>query len=122
MNEGQYQGKQILSARAVKEMATLQYASARCSFRSRAWLDDQQRALRKLLWHNGAVPGFFTYMAINPDKKSGVVLFCNKYNPLEGGLGILADPLVDLRELAIELLDRLAPPVPTKTVTGKMGQ
>lgn len=111
MNDGKYQGKQILSAKAVKEMATLQFAAKEArSGVGLGWMINNQRG-RKLLWHNGAVPGFFTYIAINPDKKSGVVLFCNKYNPLEGGLGLLADPLVDLRELAIELLDRLTPPV-----------
>ena len=109
LNEGKYQGKQILSAKAVKEMATLQFAAkdARSGV-GLGWMINNIRG-RKLLWHNGAVPGFFTYIAINPEKKSGVVLFSNKYNPLEGGLGLLADPLVDLRELAIDLLDRLEP-------------
>ncbi len=107
LNEGKYLGKQILSAKSVKEMATLQFAApdARTGV-GLGWMISNVRG-RKLLWHNGAVPGFFTYIAINPEKKSGAVLFCNKYNPLEGGLGLLADPLVDLRELAIELLDRL---------------
>ena len=107
LNEGKYQGKQILSAKSVKEMATLQFAApeARTGV-GLGWMITNFRG-RKLLWHNGAVPGFFTYLALNPEKKSGVVLFCNKYNPLEAGLGLLADPLVDLRELAIELLDRL---------------
>lgn len=109
LNEGKYQGKQILSAKAVKEMATPQFAAKDArSGQGLGWMINTIRG-RKLLWHNGAVPGFYTYIAINPDKKSGAVLFCNKYNPLEGGLGLLADPLVDLRELAIELLDRLEP-------------
>jgi CubicO group peptidase (beta-lactamase class C family) len=115
MNEGKYHGKQILSANSVKEMATLQFSGKDAkSGVGLGWMISNARG-RKLLWHNGAVPGFFTYLAINPDKKSGVVLFCNKYNPLEGGLGLLADPLVDLRELAIELLDRL--PLPTQTLS-----
>jgi CubicO group peptidase (beta-lactamase class C family) len=107
LNEGKYLGKQVLSARSVKEMATVQFApkDARSGI-GLGWMISYNRG-RKLLWHNGAVPGFFTYIAINPEKRSGVVLFSNKYSALEAGLGLLADPLVDLRELAIELLDRL---------------
>ena len=118
LNEGRFQGKQILSAKSVHEMGTLQFAAPNAPTGvGLGWMITNLRG-RKLLWHNGAVPGFFTYLALNPEKKSGVVLFCNKYNPLEGGLGLLADPLVDLRELAIELLDRM-PEIEARSEVGK---
>jgi hypothetical protein len=46
-------------------------------------------------------------MGIDPDRKVGVVLFCNSMNSLGLGLGAHTDPLVDLRTLALELLARL---------------
>ena len=59
-----------------------------------------------MLWHNGAIPGFYAQMAIDPRKKLGVVLFCNKFDTLATALGVAPDVLVDLRDLALELLDR----------------
>jgi hypothetical protein len=48
-------------------------------------------------------------MTADPEKRLGVVLFANKHNPLEGAFGVLVDPLIDLGDLAVELLDRLEP-------------
>jgi CubicO group peptidase (beta-lactamase class C family) len=110
LNEGKYHGKQIVSAKSIAEMAKLQFAKKdEKSGQGLGWMIDQSPR-RRLLWHNGAVPGFFSYMAIDPGRKVGVALFMNLYNPLEVVLGVHADPLLDLRELSIELLARLNAP------------
>ena len=56
---------------------------------------------RKLLWHNGAVPGFHTFTAIEPQSKVGAVFFCNR------SINLQEEPLRDLSWLAVELLEKL---------------
>ena len=110
LNNGKVGDKQVVSAASVSMMRQLQFAKKdERTGQGLGWMIGSFRG-RPLLWHNGAVPGFFSYIAAEPQKKLGVVLFCNKYNPLEAVFGALVDPLVDLRELALELLDRLEPP------------
>jgi CubicO group peptidase (beta-lactamase class C family) len=109
LNRGKVNGKQLLSARSVAEMAKLQYAKKdERSGVGLGWMIAPHHD-RQILWHNGAVPGYFSYMAIDPAKGNGVVLFTNKYTVLEPAFGLFTDPLVDLRQLALELLERLQP-------------
>src|SRR5439155_18768507 len=105
LNDGKVEGKQLLSAGAVKEMARLQFAGKNeRDGQGLGWMINMIRG-RRMLWHNGAVPGFYTQMAIDPVKKLGVVLFCNKFDTLGAVLGLATDPMIDLRSLAIELLE-----------------
>jgi CubicO group peptidase (beta-lactamase class C family) len=107
LNNGKIGGSQIISAKAITEMAQPQFSKAgEKSGAGLGWMIEHTPR-RKLLWHNGAIPGFYSQMAIDPDRKVGVVLFTNSHNTLESSLGIHADPLADLRDLAIELLARL---------------
>jgi CubicO group peptidase (beta-lactamase class C family) len=109
LNGGKVGGKQLLSVKSVAEMARLQFAKKdEKSGVGLGWMIESAGG-RRVLWHNGAVPGFYTYMAIDPDKRLGIVLFSNKFNQLEAALGVMVDPLLDLRVLAFALLDRLKP-------------
>jgi CubicO group peptidase (beta-lactamase class C family) len=107
LNNGKLGNTQIVRAKSIAEMAQPQFAKpGEKSGAGLGWMIEHTPR-RKLLWHNGAIPGFYSHIAVDPDRKVGVVLFTNSYNPLEGSLGIHADPLADLRDLAIELLARL---------------
>ena len=106
LNEGKYAGKQVLSAKSVAEMATPQFAGKGAKDgQGLGWMINISFK-RRVLWHNGAIPGFYAQMAIDPRKKLGVLLFCNKFDTLATALGVAPDVLVDLRDLALELLDR----------------
>ena len=98
----------MLSKKSVAEMARAQFETKENkSPVGLGWMVSGGKDRR--LWHNGAVPGYFSYMAIDPAKGNGVVLFTNKYTVLEPAFGLFTDPLVDLRQLALELLERLQP-------------
>jgi CubicO group peptidase (beta-lactamase class C family) len=104
---GKLGGKQLVSAKAIAEMARPQFGKpGEKSGAGLGWMIEHSPR-RRLLWHNGAIPGFYSHIAIDPDRKVGAVLFTNSHNPLEAALGFHADPLADLRDLAIELLARL---------------
>jgi CubicO group peptidase (beta-lactamase class C family) len=108
LNAGKYEGKQILSARSAAEMARLQFAPKDAQTgQGLGWMVGKFQT-RRILWHNGAVPGFYSYLAIDPEKRVGAVLFCNRFTGLEMALGLFVDPVADLAHLAVELLDRLA--------------
>ena len=110
LNEGKYGGKQVLSAKSVAEMARPQFAGKGAKDgQGLGWMINISFK-RRVLWHNGAIPGFYAQMAIDPRKKLGVVLFCNKFDTLATALGVAPDVLVDLRDLALELLDRCDSP------------
>jgi CubicO group peptidase (beta-lactamase class C family) len=107
LNGGQYGGKQLLSTRSVAEMARPQFGKkGDRSGVGLGWVVEDD-GKHRTLWHNGAVPGFYTMMGADPDRKVGVVLFSNSMNPVGMALGAQPDPLVDLRTLALELLARL---------------
>src|SRR5262249_17976321 len=110
VNGGKYGDKQVLSARAVEEMARPQFAKENAkSGPGLGWFVSPSEG-RRLLSHNGAVPGFYTYLLAEPDRHQGVVLFTNKFNALEAALGVFVDPLDDLGDLALELMTRLDTP------------
>jgi CubicO group peptidase (beta-lactamase class C family) len=107
LNAGKYGDKQILSARSVAEMARLQFAGKDAQTgEGLGWMVGKF-GKRRILWHNGAVPGYYSYMAIDPDKRVGAVVFCNRFTGLEMALGLFVDPLMDLAHLGIELADRM---------------
>src|SRR5262249_5010906 len=102
--------KQVLSPKSVGEMARPQFAKEGAkSGTGLGWAVSSSRG-RRLLFHNGAVPGFYTYLLAQPDRRQGVVLFTNKVNPPGAALGVFEDPLDDLGDLALELLTRLETP------------
>jgi CubicO group peptidase (beta-lactamase class C family) len=110
---GKYAGQQILSQKAVEEMARPQFSKPDDRMRvGLGWMIGGGKTRR--LWHNGAVPGFYTFMGILPEKKVGVVLFCNRFDPLAAALGVFQDPLEDLATFAFALLEKLETPVPEK--------
>lgn len=107
LNRGKYGGKQVLSPRSVAEMATPQFGKkGDHSGVGLGWMIEGD-GKHRTLWHNGGVPGFYTMMGADPDRRVGVVLFSNSMNPLGMAFGAHPDPLVDLRTLALELLGRL---------------
>jgi CubicO group peptidase (beta-lactamase class C family) len=106
INGGKYQGKQVLSKKSIEEMARKQFDSKdKKSPAGLGWMVDSGKARK--LWHNGAVPGFYTFMGVQPDKKTGVVIFCNRFDVLAASLGGFQDPLNDVQALAFPLLDKL---------------
>jgi CubicO group peptidase (beta-lactamase class C family) len=106
LNEGKYQGKQVLSKKSVAEMARAQFETKENkSPVGLGWMVSGGKNRR--LWHNGAVPGFYTFMGIEPERKVGLVLFCNKYDVLAASLGTFQDPLADVAALAFPLLEKL---------------
>lgn len=110
LNGGKFAGKQLVKPESISAMRQPQFVKkGEPVSPGLGWMIGSFRG-RPLLWHNGAIPGFYTYIAAEPQQRLGVVLFCNKYNPLEAAFGALVDPLIDLRELALELLDRLEMP------------
>jgi CubicO group peptidase (beta-lactamase class C family) len=110
VNGGKYGGKQVLSAKAVEEMARPQFAKGDAkSGPGLGWFLSASGG-RRLLFHNGAVPGFCSYLVAEPDRHQGLVLFTNKFNALEAALGVFVDPLDDLGDLALELLTGLDTP------------
>jgi CubicO group peptidase (beta-lactamase class C family) len=100
LNGGKSGGKQILSAASVKKMGTVQFDKPPGRF-GLGWVVSASGS-RPFLWHNGAVWGFGSYMRIDPKNRLGVVLFANKWL-------LPDDPLPDLGELALALLDKLEP-------------
>ena len=72
MNQGTYNGQQILEKTTVSEMLTLQFEDN----------DRQGLCWRKIksepLWgHSGSDPGIQTHMCLNPQTKVGIILFQN---------------------------------------------
>src|SRR5205807_7832202 len=59
LNQGKYNGKQILSPKSVAEMTKLQFAGKNeTSGQGLGWMINVIRG-RRTLWHNGSVPGFY---------------------------------------------------------------
>ncbi len=113
LNGGRYGDKQVMSPKSVAEMARPQFAKkGEAVGQGLGWMVGGPGGPRAL-WHNGAVPGFYTFMVADPERRVGVVLFSNKFNQLGTVLGLDPDPLVDLSRLAIELLRRLDAPAAT---------
>jgi CubicO group peptidase (beta-lactamase class C family) len=97
---GTVEGRQLLRPESVKEMARSQYEKRAGGF-GLGWVS-AYRSSRPLLWHNGGVRGFSSYMAIDPERRLGVVVFANKFDPE-------SDPLPDLALWGLELLDKVEP-------------
>jgi D-alanyl-D-alanine carboxypeptidase len=98
MNSGTYRGKRVLSAGLVREMARVQFAGKeQTSGWGLGWtveVSEGQRALS----HSGGVPGFRSYMVIDPDRRVGAVMLANHIDA----------PVPELTgQLALGLLRRL---------------
>jgi CubicO group peptidase (beta-lactamase class C family) len=100
LNGGKYRDKQILSAKSVRRMATLQLDKEKGGF-GLGWVVDSFKG-RDILWHSGGLLGFSSQIRIDPRNRLGVVLFANKFPD--------DDPLPDLANLAIALLDKVQVP------------
>jgi CubicO group peptidase (beta-lactamase class C family) len=110
LNGGKYRGRQLLSAKTVEEMGRPQFAKpGEGDGFGLGWAVTADGG-KKRLEHNGAVPGFYTFMGIEPAAHTGVVLFCNKFSSLEVSFGTFVDPLLELSRLAFALLDKLEVP------------
>jgi zinc protease len=119
INGGKYGDKQIVSPKSIAEMAKLQFAKKDAhAGEGLGWMI-RPAGQGRHMWHNGAVPGFYSFMMIDPDKRVGAVLFANKFNSLEMALGVFLDPLQDLSALAVELLGRMD--VPRTAAAGHPG-
>jgi CubicO group peptidase (beta-lactamase class C family) len=79
LNEGRYHDVQILSSAGIAELhrpaadastmgIALEYAMG--------WYNEQYGRARAV-WHTGMIPDFFTYMALLPEQRKGVILFFN---------------------------------------------
>jgi CubicO group peptidase (beta-lactamase class C family) len=76
LNNGQYQGQQILSEKGV---ATLHQGTARTPWRDSyglGWFDEQWQGVR-VLNHYGSYAGYHANMAIAPEQELGLVLLTN---------------------------------------------
>jgi CubicO group peptidase (beta-lactamase class C family) len=100
LSEGKYRGKRVLSAKSVRRMGTLQLDKEKGGF-GLGWIVDSFRG-RDILWHNGGLLGFSSQMRIDPKNRLGVVLFANKFPD--------DDPLPDLANLALALLEKVQEP------------
>jgi hypothetical protein len=80
LNEGRYEGAQILSAAGIHELhrPAVEANAMGLSFDhyGMGWFIEQT-ARTKIVSHPGTLPNFFAYMAIVPEQKKGVVLLIN---------------------------------------------
>jgi CubicO group peptidase (beta-lactamase class C family) len=80
LNEGRYDGAQILSPAGVDELhrPAVEVKAGGISFGhyGMGWIIEQT-GQTKIVWHSGTCPDFFAYMAILPEQKRGVVLLVN---------------------------------------------
>lgn len=75
MNEGKFQGKQILKEETIKEMHTVQYPQLDAYYCLGFYYDYQGGEL--ILGHTGGDFGVTTAMFFKPEKKIGVILLAN---------------------------------------------
>ncbi len=66
------------------------------------WAIADHPRLGQLIWHNGGLDGFMSYMALCPDHRTGVIVLTNR-----GGKGV--------EPLGVWLLERLTPPQATSS-------
>jgi CubicO group peptidase (beta-lactamase class C family) len=97
LNGGKYRDHQVVSETSVRSMAAVQFPWDGGRF-GLGWAVDSFKG-RDLLTHSGALEGFRSTMRIDPKARLGVVLFANK--------SLNDNPLPDLANLAIALLDKL---------------
>ena len=91
LNNGRYGDVQILSPAGIAEMhrpaATFTMMGVSGQY-GMGWFVDGQDQTR-IAWHDGVVPDFFTYMAILPGQKKGLVLLMNANHFLMSNTALL---------------------------------
>ena len=78
--DGAFQGKQILAAKTLAEMLTPQNADIALDIQQRiglAWFFEQTVTGENIVWHNGGLGGFHSYLGTIPAHKLGVVILTN---------------------------------------------
>jgi CubicO group peptidase (beta-lactamase class C family) len=80
LNGGRYRGAQILSPEGVDELhraaATVEIMGMPAGASAMGWIAEDIGRTR-ILWHDGIVPDFYSYMALVPESKRGIVLLVN---------------------------------------------
>lgn len=116
LNGGKHPGKQVLSEQSIAEMARVPYTRDKDGTgQGLGWVVKLLKG-RRVLLHDGALPGFVSLMVIDPKQQVGLVLFINKRSgSYEYLTGRDTDTLPNGLELAgwiLELLDRYEEAVP----------
>ncbi len=130
LNNGRYEGEQIISPESISELhhPAIEASSAGYQMGSYGmgwYIDDKQP---KIIHHTGMVPDFFTYMALLPDQKKGIVMLVNSNHfvnePLlsEIGFGVSAmlagSPLPSIQLGVVPWLIRALLLIPIFQITG----
>ncbi|MFN8442866.1 MAG: serine hydrolase domain-containing protein [Caldilineaceae bacterium] len=79
LNEGRYGEAQLLSPAGIAELHRPAVDASSFGVREQygmGWYIEEQ-GQTKLIWHSGMIPDFYTYMALLPKQKKGVVLLVN---------------------------------------------
>jgi len=85
LNEGEYEGRRVLSAAAVREMLqpvipipATSLAEGDFSFYALGWQVGLAYG-RKVAMHTGSAQGFRAFMALVPEERLGIVILCNRH-------------------------------------------
>lgn len=79
LNNGKYKNQDILSSAGIQQ---LHHASAKMTNRESygmGWVV-RKTGGEKIIWHNGGVPNFYSFLAILPESKYGIILLINSLN------------------------------------------
>jgi len=107
LSGGRYGGARILSSAGMAEMHRPEVAFTMLGESGQygmGWFVDD-RGPTRILWHDGVVPDFFTYMAIVPERHMGLVLLMNA-----DGFLMSNTSLLEVGTGAAALLARAPPP------------
>lgn len=85
LNEGRYGDAQVLSPTGIADLhhgvaEDIEMGMSMGKY-GMGWFVDEMNQT-KMVWHTGIVPNSFSYMALLPEQKKGVVLFFNTYGYL----------------------------------------
>jgi CubicO group peptidase (beta-lactamase class C family) len=99
LNDGRYGDVQILSSEGIAELhrpaaAAISFGVQTGHYGMGWYIEEQDQT--KIIYHTGMIPDFYTYMALLPEQKRGVVLlvnanhFTNELTLTEVGAGVTA--------------------------------
>lgn len=96
LDEGRWAGRRVISRDALAELhRPAAQESVQWSY-AMGWLVGSERR-EKMLWHNGGVANFYSFVALLPERELGVALVVNAFNVMEShALDAMAFGLVDL--------------------------
>ncbi|HET7269732.1 MAG TPA: serine hydrolase domain-containing protein [Rubrobacter sp.] len=132
LNEGRYGNAQILSAAGIDELhrpaVEANMTGIPFGHYGMGWIIEETDHI-KIVWHSGTCPDFFSYMAILPEQKKGVVLLINanhlmmdKTTFTEVGVGVAkllaGERFVPNRFGAVPWILRSLPLIPALQVVG----